>query len=156
MLLEALSLAPAFSAARAEDLSDIYGRLVPQFVDPALIQTFLLYDHVLWYTDQLPSLGVAQRSVFPYLQNGGRVIFSTMFLNTTDPRGALRDFAPIDSVSSVDLSAATRPLRRRTAALKRGLPVLEGFGRNVPARRAVFPARRASWARRLRFLSLFQ
>lgn len=87
-----------------------YGRLVPQFVDPALIQTFLLYDHVLWYTDQLPSLGVAQRSVFPYLQNGGRVIFSTMFLNTTDPRGALRDFAPIDSVSSVDLSAATRPL----------------------------------------------
>ncbi len=85
-----------------------YGRLVPQFVDPALIQTFLLYDYVLWYTDQVPSLGVAQLSIFPYLQNGGRVIFSTMFLNTSDPRGALRDFAPIDSVSSVDLSP-TRP-----------------------------------------------
>jgi hypothetical protein len=85
-----------------------YGRLVPQFVDPALIQTFLLYDYILWYTDQLPSLGVAQLSVFPYLQNGGRVIFTTMFLNTTDPRGALKDFAPIDSVSSVDLSP-TRP-----------------------------------------------
>ncbi|MCK7521887.1 MAG: hypothetical protein MZV64_31510 [Ignavibacteriales bacterium] len=41
---------------------------------------------------ELPSLGVAQLSVFPYLQNGGRVIFSTMFLNTTDPRGALKDF----------------------------------------------------------------
>jgi hypothetical protein len=85
------------------------GRLVPQFVDPALIQTFLLYDYVLWYTDQLPALAVAQLSVFPYLQNGGRVFFSTMFLNSTDPRGALRDFAPIDSVSSVDLSP-TRPL----------------------------------------------
>ena len=85
-----------------------YGRLVPHFVDPALIQTFMLYDNILWYTDQLPSLGVAQLSVFPYLQNGGRVIFSTMFLNTTDPRGALKDFAPIDSVSSVDLSP-TRP-----------------------------------------------
>lgn len=94
--------------AAADKEAGKYGRLVPQFVDPALIQTFLLYDYILWYTDQLPSLGVAQRSVFPYLQNGGRVIFSTMFQNTTDPRGALKDFAPIDSVSSVDLSP-TRP-----------------------------------------------
>jgi hypothetical protein len=84
------------------------GSMVPQFVDPALVQTFLLFDYVLWYSDQVPALAVAQRSIFPYLQNGGRVIFSTMFLNTTDPRGALRDFAPIDSVSSVDLSP-TRP-----------------------------------------------
>ncbi len=84
------------------------GSMVPQFVDPALVQTFLLYDYVIWYSDQLPALAVAQKSIFPYLQNGGRVIFSTMFLNTTDPRGALRDFAPIDSVSSVDLSP-TRP-----------------------------------------------
>jgi hypothetical protein len=86
-----------------------YGRLVPQFLDPALIQTFLLYDYVVWFTDQVPSLAIAQVTVFPYLQNGGRVVFSTMFLNTNDPRGALRDFAPIDSVSSVDLSP-TRPL----------------------------------------------
>jgi hypothetical protein len=86
-----------------------YGRLVPQFVDPALVQTFLLFDYVIWYADQIPSLAVAQLSVFPYLQNGGRVIFSCMFLNTSDPRGALRDFAPIDSVSSVDLSGL-RPI----------------------------------------------
>jgi hypothetical protein len=85
------------------------GTLVPQFVDPALIFTFLLYDYVFWYTDQYPSLGVAQLSLFTYIQNGGKVLFSTSFLNTIDPRGALRDFAPIDSVSSVDLSP-TRPL----------------------------------------------
>lgn len=84
------------------------GTLVPPFVDPALIQTFLLFDYVLWYTDQQPSLGVAQLSLFTYIQNGGKVLFSTSFLNTIDPRGALRDFAPIDSVSSVDLSP-TRP-----------------------------------------------
>lgn len=105
-----------------------YGRLVPQFVDPALIQTFLLYDTILWYTDQLPSLGVAQLSVFPYLQNGGRVIFSTMFLNTTDPRGALRDFAPIDSVSSVDLSPS-RPAPP---------PAVAGDSR-IPANYVVYP-----------------
>jgi hypothetical protein len=51
---------------------------------------------------------VAQLSLFTYLQNGGRVLFSTSFVNTIDPRGALRDFAPIDSISSVDLSP-TRP-----------------------------------------------
>jgi hypothetical protein len=105
-----------------------YGRLVPQFVDPALIQTFLLYDYVLWYTDQLPALAVAQLSIFPYLQNGGRVFFSTMFLNSTDPRGALRDFAPIDSVSSVDLSP-TRPLPP---------PAVAGDSR-VPANYLVIP-----------------
>ena len=84
------------------------GRLVPAFVDPALIYTFLLFDHVLWYTDQYPSLAIAQLSLFTYIQNGGRVLFSTSFQTTADPRGALRDFAPIDSVSSVDLSP-TRP-----------------------------------------------
>ena len=85
------------------------GTLVPAFADPALIQTFLLYDYVFWYTDQFPSLGVAQVTLFPYLQNGGKVLFSTSFLNTIDPRGALRDFAPIDSVSSVTLPPPTLP-----------------------------------------------
>jgi hypothetical protein len=90
----------------ADKAAGLYGRLVPPFVDPALINTFMLYDYVVWYTDQYPSLGLAQLTLFNYIQdqNGGRVIFSTSFLNTIDPRGALRDFAPIDSVSSVDLS----------------------------------------------------
>jgi hypothetical protein len=85
------------------------GVLVPPFVDPALLSTFLLYDYVFWYTDQFPSLGVAQQSLFTYIQNGGKVLFSTTFQNSTDPRGALRDFAPIDSVSSVQLPAPVRP-----------------------------------------------
>jgi len=85
-----------------------FGELVPPFVDPALIYTFLLYDYVVWYTEQFPSLGVAQLSLFTFIQNGGKVIFSTTFENTVDPRGALKDFAPIDSISSVDLST-TRP-----------------------------------------------
>jgi len=83
------------------------GVLVPPFVDPALIQTFLLYDYVIWYTDQYPSIRVAQFSLFPYIQNGGKLIFSTTFLVSGDPRVALalRDFAPIDSVSSGSTTA---------------------------------------------------
>lgn len=118
----------AFGLTPNEKESGKLGRLVPQFVDPALVQTFLLYDYVVWYSDQLPALAVAQQSVFPYLQNGGRVIFSTMFLNTTDPRGALRDFAPIDSVASVDLSPS-RPLPP---------PAVAGDSR-LPANLVVFP-----------------
>ena len=85
-----------------------YGSMVQQFADPALVWNFLLYDYVLWYTDQFPSLSVAQVTLFTYLQNGGKVIFTTTFESSVDPRGALRDFAPIDSVSSVNLST-TRP-----------------------------------------------
>ena len=103
------------------------GALVPAYPDPALIRTFLLYDYVFWYTDQYPSLGVAQVTLFPYLQNGGKVLFSTSFVNTIDPRGALRDFAPIDSVSSVDLSP--RPA---------GSPPIVGDTR-IPANTIVYP-----------------
>ncbi len=105
--VDQLDIGLGLSASEKE--SGRFGRLVPQFADPALVQTFLLYDYVVWYTDELPSLAVAQLSVFSYLQNGGRVIFSTMFLNTTDPRGALRDFAPIDSVSGVTLPPPAPP-----------------------------------------------
>jgi hypothetical protein len=76
------------------------GPMVPPFIDPALTYTFLLYDYVFWYTEQIPSLGPAQLTIFPYLQNGGKVVFSTTFQVAADPRNALRDFAPIDSVAS--------------------------------------------------------
>jgi photosystem II stability/assembly factor-like uncharacterized protein len=84
------------------------GVMVPPFIDPALINTFHLFDLVLWYSDQFPSLGVAQFPLFQYVRDGthhGKVIYSTMFGTANDPRGALTDFAPIDSVSSVDISS---------------------------------------------------
>jgi hypothetical protein len=101
-----------------------YGRLMPPFFDPTLIRTFLLYDYVLWYTEQYPSLIPAQLSLFPYVQNGGKLIFSTTFLNTSDPRNALRDFAPIDSVSSVDLAGAPPPPRLGDTRLPGNLRVV--------------------------------
>ena len=88
-----------------------FGVLVPPFIDPAFISTLHLYDLVLWYTDQFPSLAVAQYPLFQYVRDAthrGKVIFTTSFENSLDPRGALKDFAPIDSVSSVPLSAQLR------------------------------------------------
>ena len=85
------------------------GPFTPPFVDPALIQTFLLYDYIFWYTDQFPSLATAQLSLFTYMQNGGKVLFSTTFKSGLDPRAAFKDFAPIDSISSAPLPSPTRP-----------------------------------------------
>jgi photosystem II stability/assembly factor-like uncharacterized protein len=89
-----------------------FGVLVPPYIDPAFISTLHLYDLVLWYTDQFPSLALAQYPLFQYVRDGtnkGKVIFSTSFENSIDPRGALKDFAPIDSVSSVPLSSGLLP-----------------------------------------------
>lgn len=100
----------------ADKANGRFGPQVPPFVDPALVNTFLLYDYVFWYTEQYPSLGVAQLSLFTYIQNGGKVIFSTTFQNSIDPRGALRDFAPIDSVSSAPFTPRPAPGDTRVPA----------------------------------------
>jgi hypothetical protein len=112
------------------------GVMLPAFVDPALILTFLLYDHVVWYTDQYPNLGAAQLALFTYTQNGGKLIFSTTFESSIDPRGALRDFVPIDSISTVDLSPTRPPIPPAVAGdtrLPAGCRVVpESTGTNAP------------------------
>jgi len=92
------------------------GGAVPPFIDPAFLFTLQLFDVVIWYTDPWPSLPVAQLPLFDYIRDpthSGKVVFSTMFQSAIDPRGALRDFAPIDSVSSVDLLSTDRSTGKR-------------------------------------------
>jgi hypothetical protein len=86
------------------------GIYVPYLLNPAFVLTLKLFDYVIWYTDQFPSLGVAQFPLYLYSSTGGKVLYTTEFASAVgDPRGSLVDFAPLDSVSSVDLSSATRP-----------------------------------------------
>lgn len=83
------------------------GVFVPTILNPQFVHTLKLYDFVLWYTDQFPSLSVAQFPLFLYTATGGRVIYTTEFASAIgDPRGSLVDFAPLDSISSVDLGAS--------------------------------------------------
>ena len=85
------------------------GRLVPPFLDPAFLYTLHLFDVVLWYTDPVPSLAVAQYPLFEYVRDAshrGKVIFSTLFATSSDPRGAITDFSPLDSISSVNLNTS--------------------------------------------------
>jgi len=81
------------------------GIMVPSLslLNPMLVYTLKLYDFVFWYTDQYPSLTVAQFTLFYYSTSGGKVLYSTEFASANDPGGALRDFAPLDSISSIVL-----------------------------------------------------
>lgn len=104
---EVLNIGQGLTAQQKRDSK--FGKLVPAFLDPAFIYTLHLFDLVCWYTDQNPSLAVAQYSLFQYPRDPshhGKVIFSTQFETSSDPRGALTDFAPIDSISTVDLGNA--------------------------------------------------
>ena len=88
-------------------------KMVPPFIDPALVNTFLLYDYVFLFTDEIPSLAVVQLVPFYYLQNGGKLLLSCMFsddFSSFNPTSVLREFAPIDSVSSVVIAGTpSRP-----------------------------------------------
>ncbi|MBI5020211.1 MAG: hypothetical protein HZB59_02145 [Ignavibacteriales bacterium] len=94
-----------------------YGVLVPPFIDPAFTYTLFLFDYVFWYTDVYPSLPVAQFSLFHYYStlfdgHKGRVIFSTSFEYRPDPLNVINDFAPLDSISAVNLASFPLQLPR--------------------------------------------
>jgi hypothetical protein len=81
-------------------------RMVPPYIDPTMIRTFLLYDYVILFTDAVPTLGVIQAVPFYYLQNGGKMLLSMKFsadFSLFNPTAILREFAPVDSVASVFL-----------------------------------------------------
>ncbi|HEY6191943.1 MAG TPA: YCF48-related protein [Bacteroidota bacterium] len=102
---EVLNIGAGLTAQQKTDSH--VGRLVPPFVDPAFLNTLHLFDVVLWYTDPVPSLAVAQYPLFEYVRDAshrGKVIFSTLFATASDPRGAITDFSPLDSISSVNLN----------------------------------------------------
>ncbi|MFI5252126.1 MAG: WD40/YVTN/BNR-like repeat-containing protein [Bacteroidota bacterium] len=91
----------------ADKLSQTLGKMVPNLLDPAMNATLQLFDAVVWYSDVYPSLVAAQFPLYQYINDPvhhGKVIFSTMFQYSIDPRGALTDFAPLDSISNVDLT----------------------------------------------------
>jgi hypothetical protein len=80
-----------------------YGALVPRIIDPMLIETLRLFDAVIWYGDNSPTLSLAQRALPAYLRAGGHVLMTTALPATVDPQGALLDVAPLDSVATSEL-----------------------------------------------------
>ncbi len=100
----------SFGVNAVDKQAGVLSTMVPPFIDPALINTLLLYDFAFIYTDEFPSIAVLQVAPFTYVQNGGKLLFSTFFtpdFSRFNVGAVLRDFAPIDSVCSVFLPATT-------------------------------------------------
>jgi hypothetical protein len=74
---------------------------VPHYITPMLIETMKLFKAVIWYSDNNPSIEIAQTSVRAYTQYGGKILMSMGFPPEIDQiSGGLNDFLPIESISS--------------------------------------------------------
>jgi hypothetical protein len=77
------------------------GNFVPAFINPTFLETLKLFKYVYWYSDNQPSLEIAQRVLPDFKRSGGKVLLSAAFPeNPGGAQGSVVDFAPIDSISS--------------------------------------------------------
>lgn len=97
--------------------------LLPKILSPQFLETLRLFDVIIWYTDNDPTLEPAQVAIRNYTISGGKILFSMMFPQLFDPRG-LSDFLPIDSLSPAPISVIPRGTKIN--------PIDEGLLSNYP------------------------
>lgn len=117
------------------------GKFVPALINPTFTETLKLFKYIFWYSDNQPSLEIAQTSLPPFKQAGGKVLFTSGFPENVIAQGSLVDFAPIDNVEQ---SFFTLILNQRDTILADsdlGYPILVrdtlGFGYAFP--RGIIP-----------------
>ncbi len=74
------------------------GEFVPALINPTFIETIKLFKYIYWYSDNSPSLTIAQSSLPDFKKAGGKVVFSSGFPENVSGQGSLVDFAPISDV----------------------------------------------------------
>jgi len=79
------------------------GILLPSYISPMFTETLKLFSAVFWYSDNDPTLDVAQATVRSYTDAGGKILFSMVFPQIFESSG-LSDFLPIDGLSPAPLS----------------------------------------------------
>jgi len=80
------------------DVYDIYNQK-PPFLNSTFLETIKLFDCVIWYADNDPSLDLASSSVQKYTILGGKIFFSLQFPQTVDLT-QIQGFLPIIPDSS--------------------------------------------------------
>ncbi|MBK8660818.1 MAG: hypothetical protein IPN18_02980 [Ignavibacteriales bacterium] len=89
------------SLAGKYDTLNIAGKQIP-FFSYNFFLTIKLFDYVVWYADNNPSIQAAQNVVNKYLDNGGKIFFSMQFPRNPPPDIlALKEFLPVDSISNL-------------------------------------------------------
>lgn len=100
---------------------------LPPFVSPMLTESLKLYKAIIWFADSRPTLTVAQEVLLEYMAGGGKILFCTELpeILTADSQTVLADFAPLDSVSRIEVVAD--PL-----AIKNGTEIIAETGTGYP------------------------
>lgn len=80
------------------DIWDIHEYEIP-YESITFAETIKLFDALLWYSDNQPSMELASGTLNNYIQNGGKVILTTVLPHPVELL-QLQDFLPIDSLAS--------------------------------------------------------
>jgi hypothetical protein len=100
--------APTFYNQMMDSLSlsgkfDVYDILsptqVPPYINITFLETIKLFGYSIWYSDNNPSLDLANASVPKYLDGGGKILLSLQFPQNVDLT-VLQGFLPIIADSS--------------------------------------------------------
>jgi len=96
--------------------ADAPAKTVPPFISPMFIESLKLYSAVIWYTDKTPSTSLAQQSLSEYTRSGGKVLFIADLPAPMgeDMRTEIRDFSPVDSIGSFEVSSDPLAIRNGT------------------------------------------
>jgi hypothetical protein len=96
--------------------ADAPAKTIPPFINPMFIESLNLYSAIVWYTDKSPSMTLAQQSLTPYTRSGGKVLFIADLPAplSEDMRTEIRDFSPIDSIGSSEVSSDPLAIRNGT------------------------------------------
>jgi len=76
------------------------GDFVPPLINPTFTETIKLFKYIFWYSDNTPSLEIAQSCLPEFKKAGGKVLFTSGFPENVLGQGSLVDFAPIQNVES--------------------------------------------------------
>jgi len=99
--------APGFYSSMLGDSLQLYGKYdvydiytqKPPFLNSTFLETIKLFDAVLWYADNDPSLDLASSSVQKYTTFGGKIFFSLQFPQAVDMT-QIQGFLPVIPDSS--------------------------------------------------------
>lgn len=109
------------------------GTFVPPYINPTLLETFKLFQYIVWYSDNTPTIDIAQLTLPQYQQAGGKIVYIASFPETAiDPRGGITDFAPVDSLSPSAITFVPANTRMEADSESPGYPSLTRDTRGVP------------------------
>jgi hypothetical protein len=109
------------------------GKYLPPYTNPTFIETLKLFKYLLWYTDNDPTIDVAQVALPEYQRSGGRIFYTAAFPESAiDPRGGITDYAPIDSLSPEPIRFVPSGTKAEADAESPGYPTLVRDALGVP------------------------